>query len=140
MLRFLGLVLLLAMSHSAFADESCKPEAPKALHGHQTWEQRFNQANVAHDGHLTAEEAKAGYPLVARHFGDIDVEHKGYVTANDMRAWQIMRKAAQRLSHPPEDRLRPRSAVQRIYPDIGTQPGPDRQAVATKTSATFNKP
>ncbi len=82
------------------------------------WEQHFNQANTAHDGHLTAEEAKAGYPLVAKHFDDIDVEHKGYVTANDIRAWQIMRKAARRLSRPPEDKLRPRSAVQHDYPEM----------------------
>jgi hypothetical protein len=59
-----------------------------------TWEQHFTQADLAHDGHLTLEEAKGGFPLVAKHFDDIDVDHEGYVTTNDIRAWRVMRKAA----------------------------------------------
>jgi ligand-binding sensor domain-containing protein len=115
--RLLYLVLPLALSWPALADDNCKPEASRPQQGRQTWEQHFNQANLAHDGHLTIEEAKAGFPLVAKHFDDIDAEHKGYVTVNDMRAWQVMRKAARQLGKPQEDKLRPRSAVQHTYPD-----------------------
>jgi hypothetical protein len=57
---------------------------------------------------------------VAKHFEDIDVEHKGYVTENDIRAWEVMRKAGRRLMKAPEDKLRPRSAVQRTFPDFPT--------------------
>lgn len=75
-----------------------------------TWEQHFTRANPAHDGHLTLTEAKEGYPLVAEHFDDIDTDHKGYVTENDIRAWQIMRRAARRLTQPlPPRRRRSRS-------------------------------
>jgi hypothetical protein len=77
----------------------------------QTWEQHFAQANTAHDGHLTLEEAKGGFGLVAKHFDDIDVDHKGYVTENDIRAWRAMRKAAHRLTQPPAER--PVDLVQR---------------------------
>src|ERR1700744_4904804 len=54
---------------------------------HQTMEQRFTSADTAHDGHLTLDEAKAGYPTVARHFDAIDKDKKGYVTQDDIRAY-----------------------------------------------------
>lgn len=133
MLRFVGLVLLLAFSGPVFADETCKPEASKVHQGRQTWEQLFNQANVAHDGHLTINEARSAYPLAAKHFDDIDVDHKGYVTLNDMRAWQIMRKAARQLSRPQEDKLRPRSAVQHVYPDTPAKPMSGKRVMGSQT-------
>ena len=117
---FLGLMVLLALSLPAFADEPAKADT-SPHHARVTSEQRFNQANSTHDGHLTFAEAKAGYPLVAKHFDDIDVDHRGYVTADDIRAWQIMRKAARRLAKPPEDKLRPRSAVQHVAPNVSNR-------------------
>jgi hypothetical protein len=126
MRRFLRLLILPILIVPAVAQEPPKPAAPPptaampapkpAAPAHpqarQTWEERFTQANVAHDGHLTPEEAKTGYTLIAKHFNDIDVDHKGYVTENDIRAWRIMRKAAHRLTRPPEDRLKPQHAYQ----------------------------
>ncbi len=96
---------------------SSKPTSSEAVpgrHPRQTWEQHFVQANAAHDGHLTPEEARGGFPLVARHFEDIDADHKGYVTQNDLRAWRIMKKAAHRLAHPPDDTVKPRNAMQLV--------------------------
>ena len=134
---FLGLLLLSALHLPALADEPPKADTVTPHHARVTWEQRFNQANSAHDGHLTVAEAKAGYPVVAKHFDDIDVDHKGYVTADDIRAWQIMRKAARRLAKPPEDKLRPRSAVQHVFPNVPTGATPRRQALAFSVSATI---
>ena len=106
---------------------SSKPassDAAPARHSRQTWEQHFVQANAAHDGHLTPEEARDGFPLVARHFEDIDADHKGYVTQNDLRAWRIMKKAAHRLAHPPDDKLKPRNAMQLVpLRQVATSPG-----------------
>jgi len=101
MRRLSGLLLLPILVVPALAQE-----APKAAqHGSRvTLEQHFTQANLAHDGHLTREEAKGGYPIVAKHFDDIDVDHKGYVTENDIRAWQVMRRAAHRLTPLPPSR------------------------------------
>jgi hypothetical protein len=96
---------------AAHAAEPGAPDATPAHHARQTWEQHFAVANATHDGHLTPAEAKDGFPLVAKHFEDIDADHKGYVTQNDMRAWRIMKKAAHRLAHPPEDKLKPRNAM-----------------------------
>lgn len=110
--RFLGLVILSALTLPAFAEEPPKEDAPRAHHARVTWEQHFTQANVAHDGHLTLEEAKGGYTLVAKHFSDIDVDGKGYVTENDIRAWRAMRKAAHRLTQPAGDALKPRNVIQ----------------------------
>lgn len=107
-----------------------KPDATPAHHARQTWEQHFSTANQAHDGHLTAAEAKEGYPEIAKHFDDIDADHKGYVTVGDIRAWRVMRKAARRLAKPPEDKLRPRSAVQHVFPDFNNAPAARTQ---TKT-------
>lgn len=97
-MRYLsGLLLLPIFAMPALAEDAPKPagHAPRV-----TWEQHFTRANLAHDGHLTLPEAKEGYPLVAKRFDDIDTDHKGYVTENDIRAWQIMRRAARRLTQP----------------------------------------
>lgn len=120
MRRFLILVLLQALALPAAAWAADPPAAcpPSAHSARLTWQQRFAAANLAHDGHLTQDEAKAGFPLLARHFDDVDADHKGYVTVDDIRAWRAMQKAAHRPASPPEDKLRPRSAVQRTDPDL----------------------
>jgi hypothetical protein len=112
---------LLAQEPAVQAQEASpqaqEPASAAPRHARQTWEQRFSQANLAHDGHLTLEEAQSGYSLVAKHFDDIDIDHKGYVTTNDVRAWRIMRKAGRRLPHPPENKVRAQRAFQLRYPD-----------------------
>jgi hypothetical protein len=112
-----GLALLPLTNHSALAQVAPIDEAP-AAHVHLTWEQHFAQANTAHDGHLTLDEAKAGYPTVARKFRAIDVDGKGFVTENDMRAWH----AAQKVPHAPakesENTLRPRNAFHLSRPSV----------------------
>ena len=63
-------------------------------------EQRFEQANVTHDGHLTEAQAKAGYPTIARHFAAIDQDKKGYVTEDDIRAYnKLQRSPAPPVGH-----------------------------------------
>jgi hypothetical protein len=109
-MRFLfSLLLLPVLALPAWAGDAPKSDAHGAR---MTWEHRFEQANLAHDGHLTLEEAKGGYAVVAKHFEDIDADHKGYVTENDIKAWRVMRKAAHRLAKPEEDRLKPSNAMQ----------------------------
>jgi hypothetical protein len=112
MRRFLGLLLLHTLSLPALAADP--PTTDTSVHhtARVSWEQRFVQANVAHDGHLTKEEAQGGYALVAKHFDDIDADHKGYVTENDIRAWRVMRRAAHRLTQPPMDRPKPQNTMQ----------------------------
>ena len=61
--------------------------ASKPTHPHATMQQRFEHANVTHDGHLTLDQAKTGYKSVARHFDAIDQDKKGYVTEDDIRAY-----------------------------------------------------
>jgi hypothetical protein len=111
--RFSALILLPLFAAPALADD-----AP-AKHARMTWENRFAEANAAHDGHLTLDEAKAGYKTIARHFHDIDTDAKGYVTENDIRAWHATQKAA-RHQKETEDPLRPRPAFQRVAPDQRT--------------------
>ena len=116
----LPVLSLPVLSSPAWGADPPKPGAAPAHPARKNWEQHFTQANVGHDGHLTLEEAKGGYPAVAKHFEDIDADHKGYVTENDIRAWRVMRKAAHRLTKPPEEKPHPRSAVQRVDPDFRT--------------------
>jgi hypothetical protein len=73
----------------ALADEAPAAPAhpPKPHHARVTWEQKFAQANSTHDGHLTAEQAKAGYKSLFRHFAEIDTGNKGYVTVEEVKAW-----------------------------------------------------
>jgi len=57
--------------------------------------QKFNAANVTHDGRLTREQAQnGGLRGVAKNFDAIDREHKGYVTVQDIRDWHRAMKAA----------------------------------------------
>ena len=128
----LTVLTLLLLTLPAFADEPMQPtkaapnpstpnppisntptaNTPTANPRRLTWEQQFTQANLAHDGHLTLDEAKAGFMSIAKHFNDIDIERKGYVTTNDIRAWRIMRKAARRLTLPPPEKLKLQHAFQ----------------------------
>ena len=96
----------LALPAMAEGMKPAKPAAPARV----TWEQHFAKANTTHDGHLTLEQAKAGYPSLVKHFTDIDVGGKGFITEDDMRAWH----ALQRAQHPPagDNKLRPRHAFQ----------------------------
>ena len=84
--------------------------APSAPAKRAKWEERFAQADLAHDGHLTLEEAKGGYRSVAKHFQEIDVDGKGYITANDIRAWHALQKAKRVKAAHPDNPLRPRNA------------------------------
>lgn len=60
---------------------------------HLTAQQRFEQANVTHDGHLTLDQAKTGYKSIARHFAAIDQDKKGYITEDDIRAYYKTQRA-----------------------------------------------
>jgi hypothetical protein len=62
--------------------------AAPAPHPRLGMDQRFGNANTTHDGHLTLDQAKAGYPTVAKHFTQIDATKKGYITEDDIRAWE----------------------------------------------------
>ena len=68
-------------------------EAAQPTRTHLTTEQRFEKANVTHDGHLTLEQAKTGYKSVAKHFSAIDKDKKGYVTQDDIHAYYKAQRA-----------------------------------------------
>jgi hypothetical protein len=88
-------LLLLAFPLLALPVQAQTTTAAKPVHHKVTWEQRFTQANTTHDGHLTMDQAKAGYSSVARHFTVMDKDNKGYVTEDDVRAYY----RAQHASH-----------------------------------------
>jgi hypothetical protein len=96
MRRFLGLLLLSALSVPALAANPPKVKTPHQHHPRMTWEAHFAQANLAHDGHLTLAEAKGGDTLVAKHFDEIDTTRRGYVTEDDVRVWREQHKTPQR--------------------------------------------
>jgi hypothetical protein len=106
---FLALPLLALQAHAQTAPpQSAYPAAsapstgtpaPNATapttpaHHRMTWKQRFTQANLAHDGHLTMQEASGGDPSLARHFTEIDADKKGFVTEEDVTNWHKMQRA-----------------------------------------------
>jgi hypothetical protein len=71
---------------SASAPPTAAP-AP-APHPRVAMDQKFTSANTTHDGHLTEDQAKTGYPAMARHFAAIDATKKGYITEDDIRTWE----------------------------------------------------
>jgi hypothetical protein len=51
--------------------------------------ERFNEANVTHDGHLTLAQAQAGgLGWIVRHFTEVDTGSKGFVTLADLQAYR----------------------------------------------------
>ncbi len=79
------------------APASPAPAAHTRKH-RRTLQERFDEANTTHDGHLTAEQARAGLPSVARDFDAIDTAHKGYVTIDDIKAHRAAVRAAHRAA------------------------------------------
>jgi hypothetical protein len=93
-------LLLLAFPLLALPVQAHAASAAKSAHHRITWEQRFAQANKTHDGHLTMDQAKAGYESVARHFDAIDTAKKGYVSEDDIRAYHKAQHASHRAPTP----------------------------------------
>jgi Ca2+-binding EF-hand superfamily protein len=115
MLPLLSALALPAVTAAALADDPQQTPAPASHQTRVTWQERFAKANAAGDGHLTLEEAKTGFPLVAKHFTNIDVDGKGYITEGDLRTWYALRKVARGLRSLPEGAAQPSSS--------GEQPG-----------------
>jgi hypothetical protein len=127
LLVLLGLPLLALQAHAqtapplqtgspppitAPADSVPSPVGPGTPQHHRmSWKQHFVQANLAHDGHLTLQEASGGYPTVARHFTEIDADKKGYVTEEDITNWHKLQRAM-RHSDRTGQGLQPRHAIQ----------------------------
>jgi hypothetical protein len=87
------------------------PGSDATVHHRMSWQQHFAQANLAHDGHLTLQEASGGYPTVARHFKEIDADKKGYVTEEDVTNWHKLQRAMRHSNRGRTDgALRPRPA------------------------------
>jgi hypothetical protein len=94
MRTLLALLALPLFALSAQAQTTNTTPAHKQL----TMDQRFQAANVTHDGHLTEEQAQAGYKSIARHFASIDKDKKGYITEGDIHAYNKMQHT---LHHEP---------------------------------------
>lgn len=93
---------VLAQTASAPADEAPAAAASASQqHGHHgpSMKDRFNAADLNHDGRLTKDEA-ASIPFVAKHFDQIDANHDGYVTLDEIKAWhrEMKAKRAQRAA------------------------------------------
>ena len=108
-----ALFVLPCVALPALADDA----KPKSDHTRVTWEQHFANANATHDGHLTSEQAKVGYPSLFKHFAEIDAGNKGYVTKEQVKAWHQLQRAQRQPE--PENKLRPQHSFQ---PTTGAHP------------------
>ena len=62
-------------------------------------QERFDEANTTHDGHLTLEQARTKMPSVARDFAIIDKDRLGYVTEEQIREHRKEERAATRAKN-----------------------------------------
>lgn len=77
------------------------PAQPTRGRGHSrgTQAERFEKANVTHDGKLTLDQAKAAHMnAVVRDFASIDKDSKGYVTMADIRDHRRAVRAAHKAA------------------------------------------
>ena len=72
--------------------------ASRPRRAHRTLQERFDEANVTHDGHLTLEQARSKMPAVARDFAAIDGDNKGYVTVDQIKEHARAARAARRAA------------------------------------------
>ena len=84
-------------------EQVAPPATPtRPRRAHRTLQERFDEANTTHDGHLTLEQARSKMPAVARDFAAIDTANKGYVTVDEIkdhtRAARAARRAAKRAA------------------------------------------
>ena len=78
------------------------PQQNAARRPHGAFKQRFEAANLTHDGRLTLDQARQGHiAMVVRNFDQIDADHKGYVTIQDVHAWHRARRQAQQQGSSP---------------------------------------
>ena len=80
-------VCALALPVQAQSSSAGSSTAKATTHTHLSSQQRFTNANTTHDGHLTLDQAKAGYPAIVSHFDAIDKDKRGYITEADIRAF-----------------------------------------------------
>ncbi len=90
-MRWILLTLMLAAG-------AASAQTPATAHSHRTLAERFDEANTTHDGHLTAEQARAKMPAIARDFTAIDTGNRGYVTVDDIKAYNREKRAAKRAA------------------------------------------
>ncbi len=82
----------------------------------RTLQERFDEANTTHDGHLTLEQARAKMPSVARDFTAMDTEKKGYVTEEQIRDYRREKRAATRAAKKAAAAAAPASATPAAKP------------------------
>ena len=86
-------ILLPLLAAAAFVVSAHAESTTTHATHHLTMQQRFQQANITHDGRLTLDQAKTGYKSIARHFAAIDQDKKGYITEDDIRAYYKTQRA-----------------------------------------------
>ena len=111
---FAALIALPSLALPALAEPApptahTTPAATPHTHTSVTWQQHFARANMAHDGHLTLAEARAGYTTLSKHFAEIDATGKGFVTVDEVNAWHKQQRTQHQTA--PANKLRPRAAV-----------------------------
>lgn len=86
----------------ALQNPPAAPPSAMPSRRHMTLQQRFDLANTTHDGHLTAQQARAGHlRSVASHFDAIDTSHQGSITLEQIQAYSRARRAAARAARQP---------------------------------------
>ncbi len=87
-----ALLALPLFALTARAEAATSSTTTKSTHTHMSMDQKFQQANVTHDGHLTEDQAKTGYKSIARHFDSIDQDKKGYITEDNIRTYDKLQR------------------------------------------------
>jgi uncharacterized protein with von Willebrand factor type A (vWA) domain len=135
-MRLFHALLLLPLFGAPALAQSVTPAAAEH-HGRRSAEDHFADANTTHDGHLTLDQATAGYKSIAKSFNQIDVSHHGYVTLDDIKAWKAAKKAArQAAKHAATDASDAAAGIVRPVPASQRWLGPK----ATDTSTDMVAP
>jgi hypothetical protein len=124
-MRLVHAMLLLPLFVTpVFAQSTTTPATDH--HGRRSAEQHFADANTTHDGHLTLEQAQAGYKSLAKSFAQIDSNHRGYITMDDVKAWRAAKKAARQATKHTAEGAAPQMPAKWPWnsPEVsGTAPG-----------------
>lgn len=87
-------VAALTMLAAATCHAADAPAADRAEKAGAKLREKFDAADINHDGLLTRDEAAKGLPHAAKHFDEIDANHDGRLSVQEVAQYLRAKRAA----------------------------------------------
>jgi EF hand len=93
------LVLAGGSAHAQAAPTARTPNPERMEKARNELQKRFEAADTNKDGKLSAQEARAGMPMVSKNFDTIDTAHTGTISLSDIETFIVSRKGSHKAAN-----------------------------------------